>query len=362
MKKISICTVCMNRLIHLSQTLPANINDNRDYPELEFVILNYNSKDGMHDWIKTNMMPHIESGLLKYYITTEPEYFQLSHSKNIAMKLATGDIVCMIDADNYAGPGYAAWINQVYMEHGDNTIVTTIRPTYIPYRDQGGKFAVSRSLLLQSRGMDEKLEGYGVDDVDLLNRIEKLGGTRHYIEDQKFLRYISHSNIDRIRNFHLLKNLREVYLCTDYEQPFNDVFYFLNDGAFINVKFDYREEEKANLISTYSGWSIPSEGYKRGTSMQSKQGLLLNYNDDTALYLNKQGTELFISEEGKIIKKWKMITEQDSPYYPLLMSYGECFNRMKLRENAVKEGEVNPGDWGKATLYKNFDMKNPISL
>ena len=52
MKKISFCTVCMNRLQYLMQTLPVNIAGNIDYPNLEFVVLNYNSKDDMENWIR----------------------------------------------------------------------------------------------------------------------------------------------------------------------------------------------------------------------------------------------------------------------------------------------------------------------
>src|ERR1700748_3109986 len=100
MKKISICTVCMNRLMHLSETLPRNIRENMDYPNVEFVVLNYNSRDDMDNWIKYNMMDYIRSGILKYYKTTEPAYFDRSHSKNMALRLATGDILCMVDADN----------------------------------------------------------------------------------------------------------------------------------------------------------------------------------------------------------------------------------------------------------------------
>ena len=43
--KISICTTCMDRGFDLKKTLPKNIEDNKSYPHLEFVILDYNGKD-----------------------------------------------------------------------------------------------------------------------------------------------------------------------------------------------------------------------------------------------------------------------------------------------------------------------------
>ncbi|WP_158563357.1 hypothetical protein [Chitinophaga silvatica] len=45
--KISFCTVCMGRLHHLRQTLLQNIADNTTYDNLEFVILDCNSEDGI---------------------------------------------------------------------------------------------------------------------------------------------------------------------------------------------------------------------------------------------------------------------------------------------------------------------------
>ena len=49
--KISFCTTCKERLRHLKQTLPKNIKDNSNYPFIEFVILDYNSQDGLGDWM-----------------------------------------------------------------------------------------------------------------------------------------------------------------------------------------------------------------------------------------------------------------------------------------------------------------------
>jgi len=98
---ISFCTTCMGRLYNLKETLPQNIEDNKAYPNLEFVILDYNSKDNLWEWMSRNMMDHILSGRVSYYRTTEPKYFSMSHSRNIAYKVAKGEIVNNLDADNY---------------------------------------------------------------------------------------------------------------------------------------------------------------------------------------------------------------------------------------------------------------------
>src|SRR5690349_9158200 len=98
---ISFCIVCMNRLHQLEETLLQNIKDNEGYDNLEFVVLNYNSQDGMDEWVREHLSDYISIGKVNYYKTSEPTIFSHSHSKNLMFKLAKGDIVCNVNADNY---------------------------------------------------------------------------------------------------------------------------------------------------------------------------------------------------------------------------------------------------------------------
>ena len=60
--KIAFFTTCMNRLKHLRRTLPKNIADNKDYDNCVFVVLNYNSQDGLHEWMLKEMAAEIKGG------------------------------------------------------------------------------------------------------------------------------------------------------------------------------------------------------------------------------------------------------------------------------------------------------------
>ncbi|MFD2148711.1 glycosyltransferase family 2 protein [Mucilaginibacter antarcticus] len=73
MFKISFCTTCMNRLSHLKQTLKRNILDNEDYPNLEFILLDYNSTDGLKEYVRSELHTFITSKKLVYYRTEEPK-------------------------------------------------------------------------------------------------------------------------------------------------------------------------------------------------------------------------------------------------------------------------------------------------
>lgn len=174
--KISFCTTCMDRLYNLKKTLPRNIKDNESYPNLEFVILDYNSKDGLGNWIKKNMMEHIESGRVVYYRTIEPKYFSMAHSRNIVFKVSSGDIVNNLDADNYTvkyidkdhPPPIMPWaffINKMANECSEKVIFAKGK------RSMHGRIGFYKKEFIEELGgYDEGLDGYGHDDHDLVLR------------------------------------------------------------------------------------------------------------------------------------------------------------------------------------------------
>lgn len=361
MKKISICTVCMNRLSFLRETLPENILENKSYPFLEFVLLDYNSGDGMEQWARKNLMPYIDSGILKYYKTTQPAYFDLSHSKNMCLKLATGDILCMIDADNYAGSGYAAWVNSIFGDSDTQTIITTLRKHNIPYRDQGGKLCFHRSLFATVSGFDEALVGYGVEDVDLAKRMDKAGGRRVYIDNPEFLRCISHSTFERIRNFHLINNLDAIYIQVTGTNSKQRVLYLLTNREFVDLTYDYDKNMISNNVQAYSGWTIGREGKREGYFNRRTGYLDINYSDGASISLRENGNGRLSNPDGTTNEIWEIVPSSNGElFHGLIMSYGECLNRLKSRENDRDAATINPGGWGNGTVYLNFDRNHPI--
>ena len=162
---ISLCTTCMDRMHDLTQTLPKNIADNADYPNVEFVLLDYNSSDGLGEWVAANMMEHIESGKLVFARTEEPKWFHMAHSRNVAFKVASGEIVCNVDADNWTSPGFATYLNRLANECPERAAFTKGRQLL---RGRIGFYKSEWTDLLG--GYDESLHGYGHDDEDLVDR------------------------------------------------------------------------------------------------------------------------------------------------------------------------------------------------
>lgn len=176
--RVSLCTTCMDRLDNLKQTLPQNMKDNEDYNNVEFVVLDYNSrKDDVWGWMKNEMMPHIESGKIVYYRTQEPKHFDMAHSRNIAFKLATGDVVNNVDADAFTpyskqwDCGFASFINKLAHQQPEKAIFAKSRQLL-----RGRLGFYRREFIDILGGYDEQnLHYYGHDDADLMNRAWKLG-------------------------------------------------------------------------------------------------------------------------------------------------------------------------------------------
>ena len=196
-RKISFCTTCMDRAYDLKVTLPKNIQDNIDYPNIEFVILNYNSKDDLDDWIKKEMTQHIESGILNYYKTTEPKYYSMSHSRNVAFKVAQGNIVNNIDADNYMCINFAFALNRLAELCPKKAVFAKGK------RMTHGRIGMYKDEFMSINGYSEDLEGYGEDDKNLLYRAMALGykmmwwegGAGHFMERIKTPRKIVGNNM-----------------------------------------------------------------------------------------------------------------------------------------------------------------------
>lgn len=191
---ISFCTNCMNRLYHLRHTMEENINSNIEYGNVEFVLVNYNSKDGMHEWVRKHLMKYIESGLLNYYYTEEPEYFHMSKAKNLAHILAKNKIVCNLDGDNFTGKDFAYYINYLFNIHGEDNIFQFKKA---PYWGCEGRIVLSKDNFMKLGGYDEAFHPAGHQDHDLVFRGQAIGLDYHTIEVENFLRYLSNSTLEK---------------------------------------------------------------------------------------------------------------------------------------------------------------------
>jgi glycosyltransferase involved in cell wall biosynthesis len=361
MNKISFCTVCRNRLEHLRQTLPVNIRENAGNVDLEFIVVDYNSPDGLEDWMRSEMMEHIQSGILKYYKTKDPAHFTMSHSKNMGPRLATGNIISLLDADNYAGYRYAQWVDQVFMQKGKKTVIALGEVNSQTYGDTLGKISCHKDLFEKVRGFDEAMEGYGMEDFDFVERLLRAGGERVNIENPAHLKFIAHSNEERIQNFRFVKNLDSIYVNMAGNDPSTkQVLYLMKDDTWSEIAFRFNEQYQGIKALSFAGWYAEKGGYHHGKLERQGNEMKLA---ERGIRLRKQAYgQLFSYNGGPQHQVWQEIPA-DSPFYAsLVLSYSDCLNRLIYQENAQLGRPINPEGWGKGVVYKNFDYDNPIRL
>jgi len=168
--KVSLVTNCMGRLESVKQTFLRNIGDNLDYGNVEFVLLNYGSRDDLDLWAFDNLLPYIRDGIVNYYKTTEPVYYSMTHSRNICFKVAQGDIVNNVDSDHFIKEGFAKRVNEIANQFDTQKIA------FVKSRQKNrGRIGMYKDEFLKLGGYDEGIEGYGFDDQDLLARAYHLG-------------------------------------------------------------------------------------------------------------------------------------------------------------------------------------------
>lgn len=185
---ISVVTTCMGRLGDVKQTLRRNIDDNLDdvgvrksEVKFEWLLLDYNSNDGLAGWVEGEMRDYVASGVLTFYRTEDPQSYSMAHSRNVCFRLARGEIVNSVDADNLVGKGFVEKINLLANERPEKAVFAKGR------RMLRGRLGFYKGEFMeQLGGYDEELGGYGHEDHDLLYRAFALGfrmmwfGGQHY--------------------------------------------------------------------------------------------------------------------------------------------------------------------------------------
>jgi len=226
----------MNRLHHLRDTLIKNIIDNSRCKELDFVLVNYNSQDGLDSWVKENLNKYILNGRLSYYHTLDPLYYHHSHANNLSISLAKGDIICIINADYFTGRDFGKYVQKIFLDNS-KVFLTHIPRMYwsvIGGLDQEiwGNICFKKRDWERINGYDESMEKYSHEDVDFANRLEFAGIKRISIEESRFKHFIHHGYKERFSSKpFLFSKLKWVFI--NYKDEYSsELIYFYTNFAF----------------------------------------------------------------------------------------------------------------------------------
>lgn len=342
----------MNRLNYLKQTLKTNIIDNWDYSALEFILLDYNSSDGLKEYVKSELITFIECKKLIYYRTEEPQKYNMSHSRNLAFKLATGDIVCNIDADNFTGPGFAKYINEIFNKN-DGVFLSTHGENV--RKDVLGRICVKRQDFLAVNGYDEKMKYYGFDDYDFLNRLQMFGLTKKVITEAQYLNALNHSNLERMQNFH--SNSLEKFIIK-YVSPAESTLHFMfSNGTCImgtivsNTSYNAIIDDPSKKKPTKYRYSVAENCWIEGV-WEIKSNLISMKFKDLEIKLNHLDSNWL---EDKAKNKYcdiksTVITEE------MIFFFHQTSNRLIMEDNFSKGiFQVNNGIFGEGIVSNSLN-------
>ena len=213
--KVSYCITCKNRIEHLRQTLRANLDAENNDPLVEFVLLNYQSEDGLAEWIQANFAAEIASGRLIHAYHSPAPFFRMTHAKNLAHRVASGDILCNLDADNFLPHGFAQLVRYKFAGCRDGILIKRQLSSFAFVFDRqirrllhmrrqpsglSGRIAVHRDLFMRLGGYDERLSAWGGDDLDFTVRARDAGARIFGMSQTMWGDVIQHENELRVRN------------------------------------------------------------------------------------------------------------------------------------------------------------------
>lgn len=367
--KISFCTVCMNRSHHLKQTILKNINDNIDYENLEFVLLDYNSQDDMEQWVKENLSHYIHSGKVVYYKTFEPMAFKHGHAKNLVFKLANNEIICSINADHYTGENFAHYINESFTDN-PNIVLTPIPARFYrqdkdhPPGDVWGLVCVKKNDFLSTRGFDERMINYGNEDIDFIHRLVMLNLERVPVEKGFLSGFIEHSDAERISSSGNTDKLHAIYVNYTSSGSSECIFLYKNKTFEKITITDNTLDGSEDYRLSFTGRPMPSfysfENVEhRGQWEEDRDSVSFVHNKDLQFQLLKDKGNLR-SVDGKAL--YHHLEEPENVAHAFNFYY-YGYNTSILQQNLYyKTIAVNPNGFGNAVVFKNFDYNNPIYI
>lgn len=240
--KVSYCTTCMGRTHHLfgnpdaptgslehDGTLCRNLEAEKDNPNVEFVILSYGKDPELDRLMHDNYQAEIDKGRIKYVVYPEAEHFKSTHAKNMAHRMATGNIVCNLDADNKIGKNFSTFLVNQFEKNPDIIVapglVTRALKAKLGLEGITGRIALTRENFMKLGGYGEEYDGWGGADIGLIMRSKKAGLAQVALSKEQIGNVIEHSDEARIENYHPLA--QESSLQRKQRTPFQKIVHIV---------------------------------------------------------------------------------------------------------------------------------------
>jgi hypothetical protein len=140
-------------------------------PDAEVTILDYDSRDDLEIWVKTEYADELRFGRIRYAKLVGEASWHMTKAKNLAHLACTGDVVCNLDSDNWITVEHWEFLRSVFGGTGRRIALTSKSS----YGGGFGRLALRRDDFIRLGGYDERFGHWGYDDCDLINRAMVMG-------------------------------------------------------------------------------------------------------------------------------------------------------------------------------------------
>jgi glycosyltransferase involved in cell wall biosynthesis len=189
MSLLTAITTCKGRLEHLRQSLPTWMAQ----PDLEVVVVDYDCPDGAADWVRANWPK------ARVVEVDDRPLFNRSIARNLGAAAASGEWLFFVDADVVAADGFVSSLSGL-LKPGVFLLAKPRPP------ELWGALVVSHADFDAVGGYDEAFEGWGGEDVDIIEQL-MFAGVKEAAFPGDGVKSIPHDQATRTR-FQELKDVR----------------------------------------------------------------------------------------------------------------------------------------------------------
>lgn len=168
MISISFCISHKSRLHQLKQTLPVNLKHLPN--DCEVVISNLDGTKQLLEWAASSLQEFILSDQLKIFDVSNISVWSSPIAKNIAHRIAGGQYLFNLDADNFVDPKDIQLIRQAAQQ---NAACMQWSGSWID--GSFGRIGLPNETFKIIGGYDDTLLPMGAQDLDLIKRLAALG-------------------------------------------------------------------------------------------------------------------------------------------------------------------------------------------
>jgi hypothetical protein len=196
---LSFCITCMNRIYQIKDTLRKNLNNNINSKyKIEFILVDFGSKDGLKEYVLENFKDELDSEYLKFYYTDELKYWHSPIAKNTSHLLGNGKYVVNLDCDNFTGINGADFLIDYYKNKGNNIIIHQSSNIY--GSGTMGRISMTKENFLKIGGYNQSLFPMSHQDGDIVNRAI-LNGLKYYnLKNKEYNKAIINDKKESLKN------------------------------------------------------------------------------------------------------------------------------------------------------------------